>query len=515
MTTSEHTPLGSTFGRLLLRPLSDITQLVIFKSAVPSMSPATAEAVVEVTPKDGDYVKDPEDINVDKSHKEGMSIAMMFLVCCPKMAMNMAWAAQWAALGPLLQVLLSYSSVQGVQLVGPTAGLLVAPFIGVLSDATTSKYGRRKPWLFWGCITSVMCWAVMMNATEIGEALGDVGDDRTWTTVFVVICYVWMDITCNLTQVPVVLLIADLAGNRQVTAASIGQGWSIAGSLVVSGYISFFGPAHQSIKSFMGMLMAIMFVCCMSVCWFVKEEQYIPTVKPDTKQQVKEAFSALYVGLRRLPKVLAIYCLIFLLLQYGYTAYNGAKGQFFGIRVKDGIATDADKCGKEGQPACTDRQKAYNDGVQLAGGVTDTIFNLFGWAYLAIMPFLVRKIGAKWVIVIACIPQALLIIMAFCKVVAIDMILVILTSISQNTIFALQLPMIVYQIGLSADNNLGMYAGAFNSANCAGQFLNFALATQLVKTSMTFALPVLVGGILSAFALIIAIFFLKLDMKTM
>ncbi|KAH9158597.1 hypothetical protein AeNC1_019150, partial [Aphanomyces euteiches] len=109
------------------------------------MSPATAEAVVEVTPKDGDYVKDPEDINVDKFHKEGMSIAMMFLVCCPKMAMNMAWAAQWAALGPLLQVLLSYSSVQGVQLVGPTAGLLVAPFIGVLSDATTSKYGRRKP----------------------------------------------------------------------------------------------------------------------------------------------------------------------------------------------------------------------------------------------------------------------------------------------------------------------------------------------------------------------------------
>ncbi|KAH9143043.1 hypothetical protein AeRB84_012924, partial [Aphanomyces euteiches] len=81
--------------------------------------------------------------------------------------------------------------------------------------------------------------------------------------------------------------------------------------------------------------------------------------------------------------------------------------------------------------------------------------------------------------------------------------------------FALQLPMIVYQIGLAPDNDLGMYAGAFNSANCAGQFLNFALATQLVKTSMTFALPVLVGGILSAIALLVAIFFLKLDMKTM
>ncbi|KAH9164119.1 hypothetical protein AeNC1_018704, partial [Aphanomyces euteiches] len=404
---------------------------------------------IPATPVDTDYVeKNVEDLDVvDKSKMEGMSIPMMFLVCCP-----------------LLQVLMSYSSVQGVQIVGPVSGLLVAPFICVLSDTTTSKYGRRKPWLFWGCITSLMCWAVMMNASDIGNALGDTKDDRTWTTVFVVLCYVWMDITCNLTQVPI--------------------GYSIAGSLVVSGYISFFGPAHQSIKPFMGMLMAIMFVTCMSVCYFVKDEQYIPAVKPDTKQQLKDAFSALY-------------CTIFLLLQYGYTAYNGAKGQFFGIRVKDGIATDADTCGKEGNPACTDRQKAYNDDVQLAGGVTDTVFNLMGWAYLACMPFLVRKIGAKSVIVLASIPQVLLIVMSFCKVVAIDMIIVILTSVSQQTIFALQLPMIVFQIGLAADNNLGMYAGAFNSAQCAGQFLNFALATHLVKTSMTFALPVLIGGILS------------------
>ncbi|KAG9409173.1 hypothetical protein AC1031_019433 [Aphanomyces cochlioides] len=481
------------------------------------MASKIEDAAVPVTPNDVDYVqKDAEGLDVvDKSQQEGMSIPMMFLVCCPKMAMNMAWAAQWAALGPLLQVLLSYSSVQGVQIVGPVSGLLVAPFIGVLSDATTSKYGRRKPWLFWGAVTSIICWAVMMNATDIGNSLGDTPDDRTWTTVFVVICYVWMDITCNLTQVPVVLLIADLAGNRQVTAASIGQGWSIAGSLVVSGYISFFGPAHQSIKSFMGMLMVIMFVCCMSVCWFVKEEQYIPAVKVDTKQQLKDAFSALYVGLRKLPKVLALYCVIFLLLQYGYTAYNGAKGQFFGIRVKDGLAPGADTCGTKDYPACTDRQKAYNDGVQLAGGVTDTIFNIFGWIYLLCMPFLVRKIGAKWVIVLCCVPQVLLIIMAFCKVVIVDQIIVVLVSISQQTTFALQLPMIVFQIGLAPDNNLGMYAGAFNSANCAGQFLNFALATQLVKTSMTFALPVLVGGILSTIALFVAIFFLKFDMKTM
>ncbi|CAK4297520.1 unnamed protein product, partial [Aphanomyces euteiches] len=81
------------------------------------------DAAAPVTPNDVDYVqKDADGLDVvDKSQQEGMSIAMMFLVCCPKMAMNMAWAAQWAALGPLLQVLLSYSSVQGVQIVGPVS----------------------------------------------------------------------------------------------------------------------------------------------------------------------------------------------------------------------------------------------------------------------------------------------------------------------------------------------------------------------------------------------------------
>ncbi|CAK4172480.1 unnamed protein product [Aphanomyces euteiches] len=475
------------------------------------------DALVPITPNDTDYVqKDAEGLDVvDKSQEEGMSFPMMFLVCCPKMAMNMAWAAQWAALGPLLQVLLSSDYVQIVQLVGPITGFLVAPTVGVFSDTCTSKYGRRKPFLFWGAITSIMCWAVMMCSTDIGDALGDTPDHRKWTTFFVVLSYIWMDITCNLTQVPILLMIADMAGNRQVTASSVAQGYSIVGSFVVSGYIMFFGPAHQSIKPFLGMLMGIMFITCMSVCWFVKEEVYTPAVKANTKELLWDAFSALYVGVRKLPKVLAIYCVIFLILEYAYTAYNGAKGQFFGIRVKDGIADNADTCGKEGKPACTDRQKAYNDGVQLASGVTDTIFNLVGLVFLALMPWLVRKIGAKWVIVIACIPQVLLIIMAFCKIVAIDIILVVLTTISQNTIFGLQLPIIVFEIGLTPDNNLGMFAGAFNSANCAGQFLNFILASQLVKTSMTFALPVLVGGILSVIALIIAIFFLKLDMKTM
>ncbi|OQR98526.1 Glycoside-Pentoside-Hexuronide (GPH):Cation Symporter Family [Achlya hypogyna] len=485
---------------------------------------------VEEPTKDYEAVATPVDKDLEEAGAEsdvtGCSIPFMILLCAPKMAMNMAWAAQWAALGPVLQILLSPTWVQVVQLVGPTSGLLVAPTIGVLSDACTSKYGRRRPYLFWGAITSALCWLIMMHTVDIGEALGDTKTDdinkytkmdqedkitRKWTTVFTVLCYIWMDITCNITQVPAGLIIADFAGNRQVTAASIGGAYSIAGSFAVSGYILFFGAAHESIKSFMTMLIVIMLVTTMSVCFFVKETPYVPAVARNKSAEIKAAFVAVWTGIRILPRTLAYYAVCFVLIQYGFTAYNGAKGQFFGLVVKNGSAIGADKCGSN----CTKAQTDFNDGVQLASGTTDTIYNCVSLLFLAVLPYLVRKFGAKTVITVTIIPQILLIVMSFCKVIAIDMIIVIACCMTQNTIFSLQIPTIMHIVGHGADNNLGLFAGAFNSANCLGQFLNFALSSALVTSPMGYALPVLVGGILSALAFIVAFFKLDLKMNTM
>ncbi|OQR87247.1 Glycoside-Pentoside-Hexuronide (GPH):Cation Symporter Family [Achlya hypogyna] len=485
---------------------------------------ATSYEVV-TTPKDEVDVKQVDE-EVARAPVEGCSVLFMVLLCAPKMAMNMAWAAQWAALGPLLEILLPSSWVQVVQLVGPTTGLIVAPTVGVLCDACTSKYGRRRPYLFWGAITSALCWLIMMHTVDIGEALGDtsVADinryikadqpdkiSRRWTTFFTVLCYVWMDITCNITQVPAGLIIADFAGDRQVTAASIGGAYSIAGSFAVSGYILFFGPAHESIKSFMTMLIVIMLVTTMAVCFFVKETPYVPAVARSKTQEIKDAFVAVWTGIRLLPYTLAVYAVIFVLIQYGWTAYTGAKGQFFGIVVKGGKSEGADKCGDN----CDDKQTAFNDGVRLASGTTDTILNCVSLLFLAILPFLVRKFGAKRVLTYSIIPQTLLIAMAFCKVVWIDMLIIVMCCATQSALSSLVMPTIIHVIGHGADNNLGLFAGAFNSANCLGQFLNFIFSSILVKSSMGYALPVLVGGLLTFIALVIAFFKLDLKMHSM
>ncbi|KAG9407660.1 hypothetical protein AC1031_002379 [Aphanomyces cochlioides] len=442
----------------------------------------------------------------------GCSIPFMVFLAAPKMAMNMAWAAQWAAFGPLLETLLPSWSVQLVQIIGPLTGLFVAPTIGVLSDACTSSYGRRRPFILFGAVASSICWLVMSYARELGVAMGDHGPHQSWTATWTVLCYIWMDITVNMTQVPVSLILADFAGERQVTAASIGQAFSIAGSFCISGYILLFGPAHASIHPFMWMLVAVMLGTALPVCMWATEKPYLAHNSVSRCKQLQNAFGSVYTGLRNLPRVLVSFCVCFLLIQYGYTAYNGAKGQFFGLRVYHGDAEGANTC----EPSnCSDAQKAFNKGVRVAGGITDTIFNGVGLVYLAVLPWLVRKCGAKIVFTWAILPQALLIAMAFSSIVQLNVAIVVLCAVTQNTIFAMQIPVILHVVGHGPENQLGLFAGAFNSANCAGQLINFLLATLLVQTSMGHALPVLVGGVLSLLALVIAQLTFHIDMKSL
>lgn len=209
-------------------------------------APTTPGYASHVSPKDFDA-------QGEKLPQNSPSIWILLAVSMPRMATNMAWAAQWAALGPYLQTMLPNFAVQLTQIIGPVSGILVGPTAGVFSDRSGNKFGRRRPFLAIAAFTSIMCWILMGYTREIGDALGDVGSgqegeetDRTWTSLFTVFFYIWMDVTVNVVQTPAMLLIADFAGDRQTMGASLGQAWSTLGAIMVAGYIEFFGPAYNS-----------------------------------------------------------------------------------------------------------------------------------------------------------------------------------------------------------------------------------------------------------------------------
>ncbi|POM68023.1 Glycoside-Pentoside-Hexuronide (GPH):Cation Symporter Family [Phytophthora palmivora] len=379
------------------------------------------------------------------------------------------------------------------------------------------KMGRRRPFLIVAAFFSIICWIVMGYTREMGEALGDHGDgangeetDRTWTSILTVICYLWMDITVNTVQTPAMCLVADFAGDRQTTGSALGQAWATLGAILIAGYIEFFGAAYKSLHWFMGMLSITMFVCISVAVVFAKETPLSPssvdTVSSCTR--VKHAFASVYYGIRTLPVMLAVYWVAFFFVQYGYAAYNGNKGQFFGLEVYGGMSENADSCNP-----CSEEQNAYNHGVGIAGGRADLLYNGMGYVWAWGMPFMVHKIGAKWVLAISTVPQVLYAVMAWVSNPNFNVFVVAMSGITHTGWFGLVVPAIIHVFGEEKD--IGVYVGSLNSANCFGQLLNFAIGTGLVQTSLGYKLPVFVGGIASFLGFLTILIFFKMKMYSM
>ncbi|KAG3108189.1 hypothetical protein PI124_g12502 [Phytophthora idaei] len=127
------------------------------------------------TPKDGFKSSTLEEEGLSP---QGASFLELLVISMPRMAIRMASAAQWAALGPYLQTMLPRYAVQLTQLSGPLCGVLVGPIVGAYSDRNTSSFGRRRPYLVAAAVGSITSWILMGYTRELGDALGDVGSGK-------------------------------------------------------------------------------------------------------------------------------------------------------------------------------------------------------------------------------------------------------------------------------------------------------------------------------------------------
>ncbi|EQC25743.1 hypothetical protein SDRG_16404 [Saprolegnia diclina VS20] len=431
--------------------------------------------------------------------RRGCSIPFMFLVCAPIMATKMAWAAQWAGIGPLLESLLSSWQVQLIQFIGPVTGILIAPAVGAHSDRNTSRYGQRRPYMFFGALATIVCWLLMSMIPSIVAAGHHASEhEQTLVAAATIFCYLWMDIAVNAVQVASYLLISDVAGDRQVIASSIATMYSILGQLCVSVFIWTQGPATGYIKWFFTMLVVFMLCTVGPVCRFVQET---PREKYELPPPTHHVLLSCVYGVKTLPKQLLVFFAAFVLTEYGFISYTGVKGQFFGLQVYDGTKAGADKCGTN----CTSAQRRYNDGVALAGGLTDNLFNVLGLLFVGCLPYLVKRFGARNVLLYTLLPQLGLVLLALIHVVWVDVVLVVATTLTQQTIYSLIIPLVVSVLGTTDDKSrLGLYFGAINTAVCLGQLLNFAVTALVLSDNGTdFSVPILVGGVVSGAAMVV------------
>lgn len=125
------------------------------------------------------------------------------------------WALQLSLLTPYVQDLgVPHVFVSLVWLCGPLSGLIVQPLVGHVSDRTTCKIGRRRPFIISGTISIAFAVFLVSFSADIGGWFGDpINAHRKSKAIGAFITGFWLlDVGNNVTQGPCRALLADLAG---------------------------------------------------------------------------------------------------------------------------------------------------------------------------------------------------------------------------------------------------------------------------------------------------------------
>lgn len=111
----------------------------------------------------------------------------------------------------------------------PLMGIIIQPIVGIASDKTWCRFGRRIPYLFIGALVAVLVMIMLPNAGSFGMAVSA-------AMVFGLIALMFLDTSINMAMQPFKMLVGDMVNEKQKGLAySIQSFLCNAGSLV--GYI--------------------------------------------------------------------------------------------------------------------------------------------------------------------------------------------------------------------------------------------------------------------------------------
>lgn len=111
----------------------------------------------------------------------------------------------------------------------PLMGLLVQPIVGVASDRTWNRFGRRLPYLIVGALVAVAVMCLFPNAGSFHFAISG-------AILFGLIALMLLDTTLNMAMQPFKMLVGDMVNEKQK-----GKAYSIQSFLCNAGQIVGFG----------------------------------------------------------------------------------------------------------------------------------------------------------------------------------------------------------------------------------------------------------------------------------
>ncbi|XP_017264348.1 proton-associated sugar transporter A isoform X2 [Kryptolebias marmoratus] len=117
---------------------------------------------------------------------------------CILFGIEFSYAMETAYVTPvLLQMGLPDQFYSLVWFISPILGFLVQPLIGAWSDRCTSRFGRRRPFIFALAVGALVGLTLVLNGRDIGGVLADTASNHKWGIILTVCGVVLMDFSAD------------------------------------------------------------------------------------------------------------------------------------------------------------------------------------------------------------------------------------------------------------------------------------------------------------------------------
>ncbi|KAG5340407.1 hypothetical protein C0989_001731 [Termitomyces sp. Mn162] len=227
------------------------------------------------------------------------------------------WSVEMGYASPyLLSLGLSKSAMSLVFLAGPLSGLFMQPIIGVLADNSTSRFGRRRPFMMVGTIVCVFAMLMLGFTRDFASAFtarGSKGNDSLTVSLAVLSIYL-IDFSINAVMAMDRALLVDAlppaaqASGNAWAARMLGLGSVVGflfGTIPLPKMFPFLGTTELEVLSVIVVVLLLGGHSLMAIC--VKERVLLTSAeRPLGKRPnpfVREA-RALWSNLLTLPPVI-------------------------------------------------------------------------------------------------------------------------------------------------------------------------------------------------------------------
>ncbi|KAK5092101.1 hypothetical protein LTR70_005066 [Exophiala xenobiotica] len=154
----------------------------------------------------------------------------MILLTFSLIGLQLTWGLEQTYCTPyLLSLGMSKSTTSAVWIAGPLSGLLVQPIVGALADRSTSRFGRRRPFMVVGSAVTSLC-LILLGWTK--EIVGIVTDSKSVIIVTAVLGIYALDFAINVVQACCRSIIVDVLPTTQ---QQTGSAW--AARMAASGHV--------------------------------------------------------------------------------------------------------------------------------------------------------------------------------------------------------------------------------------------------------------------------------------